>query len=69
MEDKVLIPRNLHLISALAAIVLALGVLAFETVTAQSLEDQYVHVLAPLFLPRPTWVAHYNKPGFNNPTC
>src|SRR5271157_5767441 len=67
MEDKVIKPRHSHLISALAAMLLALGVSAFGTVLAQSLEDKYVHVLAPLMLPQSNLGSALQQAGFQQP--
>ena len=67
MEDKVFKPNHSHLISALVAILLALGVLAFGTVYAQSLEDKYVHVLAPLMLPQSNAGSALQQAGFQQP--
>src|SRR5271157_733810 len=67
MEDKVLKPKHSHLISALVAILLALGVSAFGTVYAQSLEDKYVHVLAPLMLPQSNIGSALQQAGFQQP--
>ena len=41
-----------HAFSGLIAILLTLGILALGTLYAQSLEQQYVHLLAPLMLPQ-----------------
>ena len=67
MDDKVIKPKHSHLISALVAILLALGVLAFGTVYAQSLEDKYVHVLAPLMLPQSNAGSALQQAGFQQP--
>ncbi len=56
-----------HLISAMVTILLALAVLAFGTVYAQSLEDKYVHVLAPLMLPQSNTGSALQQAGFQQP--
>lgn len=47
---KVLNPKYSHLISVLLASLLAFGTLILGTVYAQTLEQKYVHALAPLML-------------------
>ena len=67
MEDKVLKPKHSYLISALIAILLALGVLVLGTVYAQSLESKYVRVLAPLMLPQSNVGSALQQAGFQQP--
>src|ERR1700690_450679 len=67
MENKESKQTHSHLISAMVAILLALGVLAFGTVLGQTLEDKYVHVLAPLMLPQSNAGSALQQAGFQQP--
>ena len=67
MENKESKQTHSHLISALVAILLALAVLVFGTVYAQSLEDKYIHILAPLMLPQSNAGSALQQAGFQQP--
>ena len=53
-----------HLASALSAILLALGAIAYGIVYAQSLEQKYIHTLAPLMLPQANIGSALQEAGF-----
>ena len=57
-------PKYPHLISVLLAILLALGTLAIGTVYAQSLEQKYIHALAPLMLSQSNVGSALQQAGF-----
>jgi D-alanine transfer protein len=66
-ENKMMKSKHPHLISVLLAILWALGVLVFGTIYAQSLEDEYVHVLAPLVLHQSNLGSALQQAGFQQP--
>ena len=64
---KALKPNYSHLISASLTILLALGALIYGVGYAQSLENKYVHLLAPLMLPQSNLGSALQQAGFQQP--
>ena len=67
MKTKALKSNHLHLVSALLALLFVLGFLEYGTIYAQSLENKYVHVLAPLMLPQSNLGSALQQAGFQQP--
>ncbi|MFZ1043118.1 MAG: D-alanyl-lipoteichoic acid biosynthesis protein DltD [Anaerolineales bacterium] len=59
--------KHSHSISALLAVLLALGILAYGTAYAQSYENKYVHALAPLMLPQSNVGSALQQAAFQQP--
>jgi D-alanine transfer protein len=57
-------PKYPHLLSAAIAVLLTLGTVIYGTVYAQSLEQKYIHVLAPLMLPQGILGSALQQAGF-----
>ncbi len=60
-------PKYSHVISAAFALLLALGFLIYGTVYARSLEQKYVHVLAPLMLSQSNVGSALQQAAFQQP--
>ncbi len=66
-DSRGLNPNYAHLTSALLAILLALVVVAYGTIYAQSLEQKYIHALAPLILPQSNLGSALQQVAFQQP--
>lgn len=56
-----------HLIAALSALLLAAGLLSTGTIYAQSIEQKYIRVLAPLMLPQSNMGSALQQAAFRQP--